>query len=166
MLSLHSSVKRKSDDMLNEWDQAPEFELQGVDGQTHKLSDYVGQRVVLYFYPKDDTSGCTIEAKEFTNNKAEIEKLGATVIGISKDSYESHCEFRDKYGLSVLLLSDPSTETINAYDSWGDKGIFGMGTIRNTFIIDKSGKILKIYKRVQPLGHSKAVLEYLKSVDK
>ncbi len=150
--------------MLEEGSTAPGFKLKGVDGKEHSLSEFKGRNVVLYFYPKDDTTGCTIEAKEFTNDKSEIEKLNAVVIGVSKDDYESHCEFRDKYGLTVLLLSDPSTDTINAYDSWGNKGVFGMGTIRNTFIIDKAGKIIKIYKRVQPLGHSKAVIEFLKSV--
>lgn len=143
---------------------APDFSLKDSSGKAHKLGDYKGKKLVVYFYPKDDTAGCTIEAKDFTKLLPEIRKAGADVVGISKDSEESHCDFEDKYNLKVTLLSDPKNETIKAYDAYGNKGIFGMGTIRKTYILDKNGKILKIYSRVHALGHAKEVLDVLKSM--
>lgn len=148
--------------MLNEGDSAPDFKLKGVDGKEHSLVEFRGKSIVLYFYPKDDTPGCTVEAKEFTKHMGKIEKLGAVVLGISSDDYDSHCKFKDKHGLSVLLLSDPESEVIKKYDAYGSRGIFGMGTIRSTFIIGKDGRISKIYRKVQPLGHAEAVMKALK----
>lgn len=150
--------------MAMEGEKAPGFKLMGVDGKEHTLNEFKGKALVLYFYPKDDTPGCTIEANDFTKHLAEIRKLGAEVVGISKDDHDSHCKFRDKYGLKVLILSDPTSETIKAYDSYGDRGIFGWGTIRNTFIIDKTGKIIKIYKKVSAAGHAEEVVSYLKII--
>ncbi len=150
--------------MVMEGEKAPGFKLMGVDGKEHTLNEFKGKALVLYFYPKDDTPGCTIEANDFTKHLAEIRKLGAEVVGISKDDHDSHCKFRDKYGLKVLILSDPTSETIKAYDSYGDRGIFGWGTIRNTFIIDKTGKIIKIYKKVSAAGHAEEVVSYLKII--
>ena len=143
---------------------APDFTLQGVDGKSHSLKEFSGKYLVLYFYPKDDTPGCTTEAKAFTGSIDEIRKLGADVVGISKDPYESHCKFRDKYSLKVLLLSDPESKVIKEYDAYGDRGIFGMGTLRKTFIIDKKGNIIKEYEKVKPEGHSKEVIEFLRSL--
>ncbi len=148
---------------LSEGTMAPDFRLNGDDGKEHTLKEFKGKTLVLYFYPKDDTPGCTIEAKEFTAKGNDIRKLGAVVVGVSSDGYESHCEFRDKYGLKVLLISDPSNKMIKEYGAYGDKGVFGMGTIRTTYVIDKIGKIVKSYKRVNALGHADSVVEFLKS---
>ena len=150
--------------MIEVGTKAPAFSLKDSSGKVHKLSDYKGRKLVVYFYPKDDTPGCTIEAKDFTKMLPEIRKAGADVVGISNDSEESHCDFEDKYRLNVTLLSDPKNETIKAYKSYGDKGIFGMGTIRKTYILDESGKILKIYPKVHAIGHAKEVLSALGSL--
>lgn len=144
--------------MLSEGSKAPDFSLMGSDGKEHRLSDFRGKKVILYFYPRDDTPGCTIEAKEFNNHLADLEMKGAMVIGVSKDGLESHEKFRKKYKLGFLLLSDPTSRVIKLYDSYGNRGIFGMGTLRKTFVISESGKISKIFDRVQPLGHSGEVL--------
>lgn len=142
---------------------APDFDLEGSDGKMHKLSDFLGKYVVLYFYPKDDTPGCTIEACSFRDSNAELKKLGAEVVGISKDGLESHSKFRDKYSLNFLLLSDPDNKVIKAYDAYGDKGIFGWGTLRKTYIIDKKGNVAMIYPKVHPEGHNKEVIDFIKS---
>ncbi len=150
--------------MVEEKEKAPDFLLMGSDGKKHALGEFKGKYLVLYFYPRDDTPGCTSEAKCFTGSREEIRKLGADVVGISKDSVESHEKFRSKYGLNFLLLSDPESKTIKAYDSYGDRGIFGKGTLRNTFIISGDGKIMKIFRKVKPNGHDREVIEFLKSV--
>ncbi|MDE1824118.1 MAG: peroxiredoxin [Candidatus Micrarchaeota archaeon] len=150
--------------MLGLNDKAPDFSLPGSDGKEHTLKEFSGRYLVLYFYPKDDTPGCTIEAKAFSKELQRIRKLGAEVVGISKDDFDSHCRFRDKYVLSLLLLSDTDSKAIKAYGAYGDRGIFGFGTLRKTYIIDKKGKIAKIFPKVQPLGHEKEVLEFLSSV--
>ncbi|MDE1833303.1 MAG: peroxiredoxin [Candidatus Micrarchaeota archaeon] len=150
--------------MLAEGDMAPGFSLPDSNGKVHKLSDYKGKNLVLYFYPKDDTPGCTIEAKDFTKDLPEIRKLGADVLGVSSDGEESHCDFVDKYSLKVTLLSDTESKTIKEYEAYGNKGVFGWGTIRKTYVIGKDGKILKIYPKVQAIGHCREVIEYLKSV--
>ncbi len=147
--------------MLSVGSDAPDFSLIGSDGKEHRLSDFRGKKVVLYFYPRDDTPGCTIEAKEFNKHLSEIELKGAMVIGVSHDDIESHGKFKKKFGLEFLLLSDPTRRVIKLYDSYGDKGIFGMGTLRNTFIIDEKGKISKIFNKVSPAGHSGEVLSCL-----
>lgn len=149
--------------MPMEGDDAPDFKLKGDDGKDHALKDFKGRTLVLYFYPKDDTPGCTLEAKDFTKSMPEFSKLGAEVVGVSVDNFESHCDFRDKHGLKVLLLSDTDHKVIGKYDAWGNKGVFGEGTVRTTYVIDKNGKIVKKYPRVQALGHADQVLEYLKS---
>ena len=138
--------------MLKEGDAAPDFELDGSDGAKHRLKDYRGKYLVLYFYPKDNTPGCTIEANEFNKKLEEIRKLNAEVIGVSKDDLKSHGKFMDKYGLKFLLLSDTDSKTIKDYGAYGDRGIFGMGTLRNTYIIGKDGKIAKIYEKVKPIA--------------
>ncbi len=139
--------------MIKEGDMAPDFRLMGSDGKEHALGEFNGRYLVLYFYPKDDTPGCTIEAKEFNSAIKEFEKKGAVIVGISKDEIESHERFRKKYALNFLLLSDPESKTIKAYGSYGDRGIFGMGTLRNTFLIGKDGKIVKVFEKVNPKGH-------------
>lgn len=144
--------------MLTEGSRAPDFSLPGSDGKAHSLSEFKGKNVVLYFYPKDDTPGCTLEAKAFSKSLADFESKGAVVIGVSHDSLESHEKFRKKHNLEILLLSDPEFKVVKLYESYGDKGIFGMGTLRRTFLIGKAGKISRIFNKVRPLGHSGEVL--------
>ena len=149
--------------MVEENSVAPDFRLEGSDGKSHSLSEFKGKYLILYFYPKDNTPGCTIEANDFNNNLEKIEKLGAKVVGVSKDGLESHSKFKDKYELSFLLLSDPESKVIKAYGAYGDRGIFGMGTLRNTYVIDKKGKVAKVYSKVNPRGHAKEIIEFLES---
>ncbi|MDE1874260.1 MAG: peroxiredoxin [Candidatus Micrarchaeota archaeon] len=149
--------------MITIGSKAPGFELEGSDGKRHTLEEFKGGYLVLYFYPKDDTPGCTTEACGFRDAINEIRKAGAEVVGVSKDNLGSHGKFKEKYKLNFLLLSDPDSKTIKAYDSYGDRGIFGMGTLRKTYIIDKGGKVAKIYEKVKPDGHDREVLEFLKS---
>lgn len=149
--------------MLKEGDGAPDFELDGSDGAKHRLKEFSGKYLVLYFYPKDNTPGCTIEANEFNKKLEDIRKLGAEVVGVSKDDLKSHDKFKDKYGLKFLLLSDTGSEMIKKYGAYGDRGIFGIGTLRNTYVIGKDGKVAKIYEKVKPKGHADEVIEFLKS---
>ena len=149
--------------MIAEGSKAPDFSLLGSDGKQHSLADFKGRYVVLYFYPKDDTPGCTIEAKGFNNRKEEIKRLGAEIVGVSADDINSHNKFCSKYGLEFLLLSDPESKVIKQYDAFGDKGIFGKGTLRKTFIIDGQGVVVKVFNKVNALGHDKEVVEYLAS---
>lgn len=148
--------------MISEGSVAPDFNLKGSDGKSHRLSEFKGKNVVLYFYPRDDTAGCTIEAKGFNDSLIELQKLGAVIIGVSNDNIDSHKKFCEKYSLKFLLLSDPESKTIKDYDAYGNKGAFGFGTLRKTYIIGKDGKIIKIFGRVQPIGHSKEVISILK----
>ncbi len=148
--------------MLEEGDAAPDFSLTGSDGKKHSLKDFKGRTLVLYFYPKDDTPGCTIEAKCFNARMADLRKEGAEVVGVSADDLDSHNRFISKYDLGFLLLSDPDKKTIKGYGAYGSRGIFGMGTLRKTFIIDKNGKVIKIFPKVHADGHDLEVLEFLK----
>lgn len=147
---------------------APAFHLADQDGKTHSLDDYIGKWIVLYFYPKDDTSGCTAEACAFRDARQVIAELGdAEVIGISKDSTDSHKKFAKKHDLDFTLLSDPTHETIEAYDSWKPLKFMGreyMGTQRNTFIINPDGMIVKKYEGVNPKTHVAQILEDLKTL--
>ncbi len=147
--------------MLKKGSKAPDFRLKGSDGRMHRLADFKGKDVVLYFYPKDDTPGCTIEAKGFNRSLARFKKAGAEIIGVSKDSVDSHRNFCSKYSLKFLLLSDPRSTVIKKYGAYGSRGIFGMGTLRKTFIIDKSMRITKIYNKVNALGHDREVISFL-----
>ncbi len=137
---------------------APDFKLQDQDGKIHKLSDYVGKLVLIYFYPKDDTPGCTKEACAIRDNYEDFEKLGVQVFGISKDTPESHKKFEKKYDLPFTLLADTKREVIKKYDAI--KEIFGnIGTKRISYLIGKDGKILKIYPKVDPTTHALEILE-------
>ena len=147
--------------MLEKGETAPDFSLEGSDGKRHKLADFRGKRLVLYFYPKDDTPGCTAEAKCLNSSIGEIRNKGAEVVGISADSLDSHAKFTNKYGLGFLLLSDPEKKTIKEYEAYGSRGIFGEGTLRKTFIIDEKGKILEIFQKVDAAHHDKEVLAFL-----
>ncbi len=147
--------------------EAPDFCLLDQDGRRVCLSDFKGRWVVLYFYPKDNTRGCTQEAKDFTDLIEEFEKLGAVILGVSPDSVKSHKRFREKHGLRVRLLSDPEGEVMQKYGAWGKKKIAGreyFGVIRSTFLIDPQGRIRKIWPRVRVKGHAEEVLNTLKSL--
>jgi peroxiredoxin Q/BCP len=147
-------------------DAAPDFTLPGDAGEI-SLSALKGQTVVLYFYPKDDTSGCTKEAQEFTAAAADFAKAGAVVIGASKDSAASHAKFRAKYGLSPLLASDKDSDVIERYGAWVEKSMYGrsyMGVDRSTYLIDKTGVLRQIWRKVKVPGHVAAVLEAVKAL--
>jgi peroxiredoxin Q/BCP len=140
---------------------APDFDLQDQHGNSHKLSDYKGKRVVLYFYPKDDTPGCTTEACSFRDNFIDYKAAGITVIGISKDDVKSHAKFADKFELPFTILADPDHKVSELYGVWGEKTFMGkqsMGIIRTTFLIDKEGKLKEIMPKVNPKGHAEDVL--------
>jgi peroxiredoxin Q/BCP len=150
--------------MLQEGTKAPDFSLPNQDGETVSLRQFAGSKVVLYFYPKDDTPGCTKEACSFRDHHKKIQDQGAVVLGISADSPESHEKFRSKYSLPFPLLSDPDAQIIKKFGAWGEKKMYGKsyeGTIRSTFIIDENGHIAKVFPKVKPDQHGKEVLEYL-----
>jgi peroxiredoxin Q/BCP len=145
---------------------AKEFCLPNQDGVEICLRDLLGRWIVLYFYPKDNTPGCTTEAKEFSELIDEFEKLGAIVIGISPDSPKRHSNFIQKHNLKITLLSDENKEVLKAYGAWGKKKMYGKeyeGVIRSTFIISPDGEIVKEFKNVKAKGHAKKVLEELKN---
>jgi thioredoxin-dependent peroxiredoxin len=154
-------------DWIEEGEKAPDFELAADDGRTVKLSALRGKPVVLYFYPKDDTPGCTKEACSFRDRKAELEKRGAAVLGVSPDTVASHVEFRDKYHLNFPLLADPGHAVADRYGAWREKNMYGkksMGIQRSTFLIDGDGVVRKAWKRVSVEGHDDEVLAALKSL--
>ena len=141
---------------------APNFSLIGADGKTHSLEDYAGKWLVLYFYPKDDTPGCTTQACSLRDARDELTELGAVVVGVSKDEPKSHEKFKTKYNLNFMLLSDPEAKTINDYGAWGKKMFGKEGILRKTFIIDPNGMVQKVYGRATPLGHGEQVVAELK----
>ena len=150
--------------MLEVGNKAPSFTLMGDDGKEYSLEDYKGKKVLLYFYPKDNTPGCTKEACSLRDWNSEIIKRGVTVMGVSKDSIQSHNKFRDKHGLNFILLSDPEKTVHMAYDAWGEKKLYGkisLGTIRKTFLIDENGNIEKIWNKVAVAAHGEDVVKYL-----
>ena len=143
---------------------APAFTLPDEDDRSVRLADFRGRWVVLYFYPKDDTPGCTTEACEFTDGIKKFDKLGATVLGVSPDSPESHRKFISKHGLGLTLLSDPGHRVMEKYGAWGVKKMYGresMGVIRSTFLIDPKGRLAHIWPRVKAAGHAEKVREKL-----
>ena len=150
--------------MLRVGDRAPEFTLMSQDEQPVRLKDFRGTKVVLYFYPKDDTPGCTKEACSFNDQLSKIKKKGAVVLGMSADPVASHLKFSQKYGLRFPLLSDPDKKVIKAYGVWKEKKLYGrtfMGIVRTTVIIDEQGKIAAIFPKVKVDGHSDEVLKVL-----
>ena len=150
--------------MITAGKKAPDFSLPDSSGKLVKLSDFNGKRVVLYFYPKDDTPGCTVEACGFRDMAGEYGKRGVAVIGLSPDDSASHSKFAAKYNLLFALLADDGAKVAQKYGVWGEKQFMGrkfMGINRTTFVIGKDGKIEKIFEKVQPLGHEKEVLKWL-----
>ncbi len=143
---------------------APDFTLPDQHGQMHSLADYAGKWLVLYFYPEDDTPGCTAEACGFRDDYTKLQERGVEVVGVSKDSVESHAKFAEKYHLNFTLLADESKAVMEAYGAWGTKINYGrevVGAIRKTFLINPAGEIAKEYPKVMALGHSGRVLKDL-----
>ena len=152
--------------MLEVGMKAPDFTLNDKDGNAVSLSDFSGKKVVLYFYPRDNTPGCTRQACAFAGAYAGFRDLNAAVIGISKDSVASHLKFAQKYDLPFVLLSDPELAAIQAYGVWQEKKNYGkvsMGVVRSTFIIDENGMIEKVMPRVKPDTNAAEILEYLQN---
>ncbi len=150
--------------MLKVGDKAPDFTLTDKDGNKVSLSDFAGKRTVLYFYPKDNTAGCSKQAAAFAAHNSEIEALGGVVVGVSRDSEASHRKFAEKYSLPFTLLSDPERRAIEAYGVWQEKkmcGKVGMGIVRTTFIIDKNGIIEQVMEKVKADTNADDVLKYL-----
>jgi thioredoxin-dependent peroxiredoxin len=147
--------------MLKAGDKAPDFTLPADDGSSVSLSSLKGGYAVVYFYPRDDTPGCTVEAKDFSAALGRFQKAGATVLGISKDSIASHTKFKGKYGLKLKLLSDAGLEAHRAYGAWGEKSMYGKkveGVIRSTFLVGPDGKVKRAWPSVKVAGHVDAVL--------
>ena len=143
---------------------APDFTLSDKDGNAVSLSDFTGKKVVLYFYPKDNTPGCTRQACAFAGSYAAFQSLDAVVIGVSKDSAASHAKFAEKYNLPFILLADPQLEAIKAYDVWQEKKLYGkvnMGVVRTTYVIDENGMIEKVMPKVKPDTNAAEILAYL-----
>jgi peroxiredoxin Q/BCP len=150
--------------MLKVGDKAPEFELQDKDKKTVKLSDFLGRKAVVYFYPKDNTPGCTREACAFAGIYKGFVSRNVSVIGISKDSVESHRKFAEKYNLPFVMLSDPERKAIEAFGVWKEKKLYGktaFGINRSTFIVNEQGIIEKIYEKANPDTNAKEILDYL-----
>jgi peroxiredoxin Q/BCP len=155
--------------MIEEGKKAPAFTLASSEGGEVSLKDLKGKTVVLYFYPKDDTPGCTREACEFRDSQAAVKKAGAVVLGVSGDSLESHGKFKTKYKLNFPLLSDTGNEVATKYGAYGEKTLYGrkfMGIIRSTFVIDGDGVVRKVFPKVKVDGHAEKVLEAVKAISK
>jgi peroxiredoxin Q/BCP len=148
--------------MVNEGDLVPDVKLVAMDGRTISPLDFKGNKLVLYFYPKDDTSGCTREAQDFSALAAEFEKAGTWLLGVSKDDPKSHSRFTDKYELKVPLASDPDGSVCEAFGVWVEKSMYGrkyLGIERATFLVDRAGVVNRIWRKVKVPGHAEAVLE-------
>jgi len=153
--------------MIKENTKAPDFTLPSTNGENQKLKDLLGKYVVIYFYPKDDTPGCTIETNDFNKLYPKFEKLNCEIFGISKDTIKSHDKFREKFKIKFDLLSDEEIKVLKKYKVWGKKKFMGrefMGIIRSTFLIDKKGKVIKVWDNVKVKDHAREVLETLKSL--
>ena len=151
--------------LISEGDPVPKFELPDSDGKMIKSSDYKGKKFVVYFYPRDFTPGCTIEADEFSKEYAKFKKIGVEIIGISTDDTESHKKFVEKMGIPYVLLSDTDSAVCKKFGVWGKKQFMGkeyMGVQRSTFLVDEKGKVFKVYPKVKPKGHADEVLQELK----
>lgn len=145
---------------------APAFSLLDSEGATHALNDYKGKWVVLYFYPKDDTPGCTVEACSLRDARDTLAAMGAEIIGVSRDDPSSHEKFKAKHSLNFTLLADPDKRAIEAYGAWGPKMFGKEGILRKTFIINPEGMVVKVYGRVTPVGHGEAIIADLTTLQK
>jgi len=153
--------------MIQEKTKAPDFNLLDEDGNSHSLSEYKGTPLILYFYPKDNTPGCTTEACNFRDDYSAYEKAKVTILGVSPDSVKSHKKFKEKYQLPFTLLSDPDHTVCEAYGVWAEKQMMGkkyMGILRTTFVINKDGVVEKVFEGVKPSEHSKEVLAVVKNL--
>lgn len=163
-----TQAAKKETEMLKEGNYAPEFKMNTDYGGTVSLAQFQGKKnVVLYFYPKDDTPGCTIEAKNFSDTAKQFDQLDTVVIGVSKDTVQSHNKFKEKFCLTFPLASDETGTVCEAYDTWVEKNMYGktyMGIQRDTFLIDKQGKIRRIWRKVKPEGHAQEVLEAVRAL--
>lgn len=156
-----------STEMLKIGDKAPAFSLKNTEGKTVKLSDYKGKKVVLYFYPKDNTPGCTKEACGFRDDYSVLQQRGIEVIGVSADGQASHQKFTEKYSLPFTLLSDTDHAVMEKYGAWGEKNMYGkivQGVLRSTFVIDEQGEIAHIFRKVKTDTHSQDVLKVIESL--
>ena len=152
--------------MLEAGIKAPDFSLSDQHGNTVSISEFLGKKIVLYFYPKDNTPGCSRQACAFAGTYREFQDLGVVVIGVSKDSVASHAKFAEKYSLPFIIISDPELEAIKAYDVWQEKKNYGkvsMGVVRSTYIINEQGTIEKVMPKVKPDTNAAEILAYLKS---
>ena len=148
--------------MLEVGTKAPAFTLPDQNGKMHSLKDYKGKKVILYFYPKDNTTGCTKQACGFSDRYPQFTEKGAVVIGVSKDTAASHKKFEEKYHLPFILLADPEKEAIQAYDVWKEKNMYGkatMGVVRTTYLIDESGVVVKAFTKVKAAENPQQMLE-------
>jgi peroxiredoxin Q/BCP len=148
--------------MVKEGDPVPDVKMEGADGKAVSPADFAGQKLVLYFYPKDDTSGCTAEAQQFTALAEDFQNAGTWVLGVSKDSPASHAKFADKYRLKVALASDADGAACEAFGTWTEKSMYGrkyMGIERATFLVDRDGVVKKVWRKVKVPGHAEEVLE-------
>ncbi|URZ18181.1 Putative peroxiredoxin bcp [Clostridium felsineum DSM 794] len=149
---------------IKEGDKAPDFVLMGSDEKEHKLSDYLGKKVILYFYPKDNTKGCTKEACDFRNNIYEIGNSNGVILGVSKDSVKAHNSFIDKFSLPFVLLSDEDEGVCKLYDVIKEKNMYGrkyLGIERSTFLVDEKGNVKKIFRKVRVNGHIEDIMKFL-----
>lgn len=153
--------------MIEEGKKAPSFSLEDQNGKTVQLKDFAGKNVVLYFYPKDNTPGCTTQACDFRDQHVKLQKAGAVVLGVSPDTAQTHLKFAGKFELPFTLLSDTEHEVAEKYGAWGEKSLYGrkfLGIIRSTFLIGADGKIAKAWPKVKVAGHVDEVLEAVKSL--
>jgi len=151
--------------MLKPGDTAPSFELEADSGETVRLEQFRGKRVILYFYPKDDTPGCTTEACDFRDRMEAVEELGAVVLGVSPDSVASHQKFKARYELPFRLLADPDHRVAEAYGAWGEKKRYGRtyeGILRSTFVIGEDGRVERVFQNVKAKGHADQVVNSMK----
>jgi len=154
--------------MVEEGKKAPAIKLKDQNGKQVTLNDFKGKNVVMYFYPKDNTSGCTAQACNFRDEFPDFKKMKAVILGVSPDSVESHKKFAEKYSLPFRLLSDEKKQTVEKYGVWKEKSMYGrkyMGVERSTFIIDKTGKVRKVFRKVKVVEHNKEVKEALKGLN-
>lgn len=154
---------------ISEGQPAPDFQLTGSDGKEHRLQDYVGKKLIIYFYPKDNTPGCTKEACSFGEFYNDLEEMDVHLLGVSRDSLESHDRFIRKFNLPFTLLSDPDTTMMQAYDAWGEKKLYGkvsIGCIRSTVLVDADGTVVKHWRKVaRAAEHPEQVMKYLQALE-